>query len=152
MHKEFINEIETDEKYINDEISWKYFKCQSPSFLTKDLFKANDALIDLRNAIIIGATPENEIPKKIVDIVDKTLDFNKQQKRKGLSLEFYGSQPEILSPKQMLQKSSIALAQVKPGDTPEKLLNEIKQTIYSLHRAKEITKNVYNNIMNSIKL
>ena len=161
MHKEFINETETDEKYINDEIFWKYFKYQSPSFLTKDLFKAknnklvnniNDSLIDLRNAIVIGAIPENEIPKKIVDIVDKTLDFNKQQKRKGLSLEFCRSQPEILSPKQMLQKSSIALAQVKPGDTSENLLNEIKQTIYSLYRAKEITKNVYNNIMNSIKL
>ena len=58
----------------------------------------------------------------------------------------------ILSPKQMLQRLPIALAQVKAGNTSENLLNEIRQIIYSLYRAKEITKKVYNNIMNSIKL
>ena len=52
----------------------------------------------------------------------------------------------------MLQRLPIALVQVKDGNTSENLLNEIKQIIYSLHRAKEITKKVYNNIMNSIKV
>ena len=47
---------------------------------------------------------------------------------------------------------TIALAQAKAGNTSEKLLNEIKQIIYSLHRAKEITNKVYDNTMNSIKL
>ena len=58
----------------------------------------------------------------------------------------------ILTPKQMLQRLPIALAQVKPGNTSENLLNEIRQIIYLLYRAKEISKKVYNNIMNSIKL
>ena len=49
----------------------------------------------------------------------------------------------------MLQRLPIALAEVKAGNTSENLLNEIRQTIYSLYRAKEITKKVYNNIMNS---
>ena len=52
----------------------------------------------------------------------------------------------------MLERLPIALAQVKAGNTSENLLNEIRQVIYSLHWAKEITKNVYHNIMNSIKL
>ena len=52
----------------------------------------------------------------------------------------------------MLQRLPIAIAQVKPGKMSENLLNEIKQIIHSLYRAKEITKKVYNNIMNSIKL
>ena len=52
----------------------------------------------------------------------------------------------------MLHRLPIALAQVKAGNTSENLLNEIKQIIYSLYRAKEITKKVYNNIMNSIKV
>ena len=52
----------------------------------------------------------------------------------------------------MLQKLPIALTQVKAGNTSESLLNEIRQIIYSLYRGKEITKKVYNNIMNSIKL
>ena len=45
----------------------------------------------------------------------------------------------------------IVLAQVKAGIASENLINEIRQIIYSLYRAKEITKKVYNNIMNSIK-
>ena len=58
---------------------------------------------------------------------------------------------EILTPKQMLQRLAIALAQVKADNTSENLLNEIRQIIYSLYRAKEITKKVYNNIMKSMK-
>ena len=52
----------------------------------------------------------------------------------------------------MLQRLPIALPQVKAGNTSENLLNKIKQIIYYLYRAKENTKRVYNNIMNSIKL
>ena len=59
---------------------------------------------------------------------------------------------KILTPKQMLQRFPIALAQVKAGNTSENLLNEIRQIIYSLYQAKEITKKVYNNKMNLIKL
>ena len=36
----------------------------------------------------------------------------------------------------MLQKLPIALAQVKAGNTSENLLNEIRQTIYSLYQEK----------------
>ena len=52
----------------------------------------------------------------------------------------------------MLQRLPIALAHVKAGNTFENLLNEIRQIIYCLCQAEEITKKVYNNIMNSIKL
>ena len=52
----------------------------------------------------------------------------------------------------MLQRLPIALARVKAGDTFENLLNEIRKIIYSLYQEKEITKKVYNDIMNSIKL
>ena len=44
--------------------------------------------------------------------------------------------PKISSPKQMLQKLPIALAQVKGGDTAENLLNESRKIIYYLYRAK----------------
>ena len=59
---------------------------------------------------------------------------------------------KILSPKQMKQKLPTALAQVKLGNTSENLPNEICQILCSLYRANEITKKVYNNIMNSKKL
>ena len=51
----------------------------------------------------------------------------------------------------MLQRSPIALAQVKAGNTSENLLNEILEIVYSLYEEKEITKKAYNNIMNLIK-
>ena len=48
---------------------------------------------------------------------------------------------KILTLKQMLQRLPIALAQAKVGNTSEKLLNEIRQIIYSLYQAREFTKN-----------
>ena len=50
----------------------------------------------------------------------------------------------------MLQRLLIALAQVKAGNNSEKLLNEIRQIIYSLYQSKEITKKLYNNLMKSL--
>ena len=57
---------------------------------------------------------------------------------------------KILTPKQMLQRLPIALAQVKAGNNSENLLNEIRQIVYSLYQSKEITKRVYNNIIKSL--
>ena len=58
----------------------------------------------------------------------------------------HGEGLKILTPKQMLQRLPVALAQVKAVNTSENLLNKICQIIYSLCQAKE----VYNNIMNSM--
>ena len=59
---------------------------------------------------------------------------------------------KIITPKKMVQRLPIALAQLKSGNTSENLLNEICQIIYSLHQAKEITKQLYNKLTNSIKV
>ena len=52
----------------------------------------------------------------------------------------------------MLQRLPIALTQIKAGNTSEKLLNEIRQIIYSLNREKETTTKVCKNLINSIKV
>ena len=67
----------------------------------------------------------------------------KQDETKGTALK-------TLTPKQMLQRLPIALAQVKAGNNSERLLNETRQIVYSLYQSKEITKKVYNNIIKSI--
>ena len=86
----------TVQKDINDEILSKYFNDQTPSNLLKDLLEAdhakseelvnniNDGLIDLRNAIIKKEIPGNKNPNKIIDVVEKVLDFNNQGKSKLL--------------------------------------------------------------------
>ena len=68
----------------------------------------------------------------------------KQDETKGTGLK-------ILTPKQLLQRLPVALAQVKGGNNSENLLNEIRQIVYSLYQSKQITKKVYNNIIKSIQ-
>ena len=61
-----------------------------------------------------------------------------------------GTGLKLLTPKQMLKRLAIALAQVKAGNNLESLLNEIRQIVYSLYQSKKITKKIYNNIRKSI--
>ena len=75
-----------------------------------------------------------------------------EAKRKAIKEPAKGKGLKILTPKQMLQTLPIVMTQVKAGNTFKKLLNEIRQFIYSLYQSKEITKRVCNNIMNSIKV
>ena len=54
---------------------------------------------------------------------------------KNMSRNIYDSKQrrgfKILTPKQMLQRLPIALAQIKAGNNSESLLNEIRQIVYS---------------------
>ena len=52
---------------------------------------------------------------------------------------------KILTPKQMLQRLTVALVQIKAGNNSESLLNETRQILYSLHQSKKSQKNIYNN-------
>ena len=63
-----------------------------------------------------------------------------------------GTELEILTPKQMLQRLPIAFAQVKAGNNSESLLNETRQIVYSLYQSKEITEKVYNNIIKLMQI
>ena len=46
----------------------------------------------------------------------------------------------MITPNQMLSRLPITLAQVKAGNNSEKLRNEIRQLLYSLHRSKKLAK------------
>ena len=72
--------------------------------------------------------------------------------QKGTGANKMSERVKILTPNQILKRLPIALAQVKAGNNSESLLNEIRQIVYSLYRSKEITKKLYNNIINSIKV
>ena len=78
-------------------------------------------------------------------MVSKAKNKTKNQTTKGKGLK-------ILTPKQLLQRLPITLAQEKAGNNSENSLNEIRQIVYSLYQSKEITKKVYNHITNLIQL
>ena len=104
----------------------------------------NSGLKDLNKEIKEMTEEEKEIekPDKIVEIVREILKFNKQkQERQGI---------KILTPNQMLSRLPISLAQLKAGNNSEKLKNEIRQLLYSLYRSKNMTKQVYNNLIKPI--
>ena len=74
-------------------------------------------------------TSENEKTKKI---------WWKNQEGQGL---------KNLTLNQMLSRLPITFAQLKAGNNSEKLKNEIRQLLYSLHRSKKVTKAVYNSFI-----
>ena len=82
------------------------------------------------------------------DYVEMLSDANYHARKN----ETEGKGLKILTPKQMLQRLPIALAQVKAGHNSESLLSEIRQIVYSLYQSKQITKKVYNNIIKSINI
>ena len=57
---------------------------------------------------------------------------------------------KILTPKQMCSRLPISLAQLKAGNNSEKLKNEIRQLLYSLYSSKNLSKTIYNNLVNAI--
>ena len=77
--------------------------------------------------------------------------FDRQgYKRKALKKNIPGSGLKILTPQQMLARLPILLAQIKAGNNPRKLKNEIRQLLYSLYRSKQISKTVYKNLIATI--
>ena len=101
-------------------------------------------LSDLKNEIENMDDEEKEIekPNEIVNIVEEILEFNKQKPEgKGL---------KILTPDQMLSILPSTLAQLKAGNNFEKFKNEIRQILYSLYQSKNLTKKIYNHLINAI--
>ena len=132
---------------LNDTSRGRYKSKEQKSELEniKLLYESREAVIKLFNdySSIASKAKYNTIHGKGISSIPARIACSKVSDHLNL---------KILTSKQILQRLPIALAQVKAGNTSENLLNEIRQIIYSLHRAKEITIKLYNNIMNSINL
>ena len=155
--KEFIENIENKSKTINYNLFKDYFKFESPTALTEQLYKIknknkNDELVNVMKSGLIDLKDEiekmskeeieNEKPFKILKNVEEILKFNREkQLGKGL---------KILTPNQMLSRLPITLAQLKAGNNSEKLNNEIRQLLYSLYRSKKLTKQLYKSLIDII--
>ena len=120
-------------------------------YQTNDKEKNNESvnmidsgLKDLKEEIKKMSEEEKEIeePESIVEIVEEILKFNDQNQQ--------GKDIKILTPNQMLSRLSISLAQLQAGNISEKLKNEIRQLLYSLYHSKNMTKQVYNNLIKPI--
>ena len=134
------------------------------TFEKADEYQSN--LVEKINDSIKKTKPKNEEKKREKENVKKKLYyfytgremvlngfksklFLTKSKGSGI-LNTNHSKLKILTPKQMLKRLPIALAQVKADNDSENLLNEIRKIIYSLYQSKEITKKVCNNIIESL--
>ena len=151
-----INDEEID---LSKELFNKCFNIQRPSDMLMYLNKTNynkknnelvnvinSGLKDLKEEIkkMSKEKAEAEDSEAIVKIVEDILKFNKQnQQAEGI---------KILTPSQMLSRLPITLAQLKAGNNSEKFKNEIRQLLHSLYRSKNMTKQVYNNLIKYIRI
>ena len=123
--------------YIIDFTKKKNPRNPAQKNLRADVLDSVTSLVQGREMVI------NAFKSGIFQVSKESQEGEESQEGRGI---------KILTPNQMLKRLSIALAQVKAGNNSESLLNEIRQIVYSLYRSKEITKKVYNNIINSIKV
>ena len=156
--KKFIEYIENESVGINYDLFKDYFNFIVPSALVKKLNKAknknkNNELVEerkerwsnLRDEIKTMPEDEKKIeqPDRILKIVERILEFNKEIEKQGLGLK-------ILTPDKMLSIIPISLAQLNAGNNSEKLKNEIRQLLYSLYRSKKLTKQIYKSLVDII--
>ena len=136
---------------IDNAIFQNHFSFQRPSDMLKAVYTPNDkkknnrlvnviksGLSDLENGIEDMGEKEKEIekPNEVIDVVEKILEFNKQnQSGQGL---------KTLTPDQMLSRLPVTLAELKAGNNSQKLKNEIRQLLYFLYRSKKLAKQLYN--------
>ena len=73
-------------------------------------------------------------------MLKRFLSLIKKKKKLGEGIK-------ILTPNQMLSRLPIPLAQLQAGNNSEKRKNEIRQLLFSLYRSKNMTKQVYNNLL-----
>ena len=68
-------------------------------------------------------------------------DAEKRQKGQGI---------KIMTPNQLITRMPIFLAEKQAGNNSQKLNNGIRQIIYSLYRSSNLSKTIYNHLINNI--
>ena len=131
--------IKKKKENINNVLFKEYFDYSNPDTMIKRLKDAghekDKSMVKNLNKMqkIFKNVPENKTFKikeneKVTDIVERILELN-SKKQLGLRLK-------ILTPNQILSRLPITLAQLKAGNSSEKLKNEIRQLLYSLYKSK----------------
>ena len=140
----FLNEIKNSKVSLEEAKNIQQYYLEYLNIIRKGN-KNSEQRKTLANINILYSARNNAI-KFIEDYGSMILEAKK------LAKEQEGTGLKILTPNQMLKRLPIALAQIKAGNNSESLLNKIRQIVYSLYRSKEITKKIYNNIINSIRV
>ena len=77
------------------------------------------------------------------DIPDLETEEEAEKIQKGQGLK-------VMTLSQLVTRLPILLSQIAAGSTSNKLKNEIRKIIYSLYRSKNLSKTIYNHLINAI--
>ena len=103
--------------------------------IMNEIFNKDDEKLD----IATGGADDRR--KSVIETISRFGDKEEPEIGKGL---------KIMTPKQVITRLPILLAQKQTGNNSQKLNNEIRQIIYSLYRSKNLSKTIYNHLINNI--
>ena len=130
----YMNSKELFNAIKNNEIKFSELKNKQNDFLNKlsniKIGKKTLEQKEVINNLEKFYNSREEVINFFRDYIEMLSDANYNAKQGGEGLK-------ILTPKQMLQRLPIALAQVKAGNNSESLLNEIRQIAYALYQSKK---------------
>ena len=103
---------------------------------------------------------ENEIKNKRLDVLanfieevligDRMNGMPPLEHGEDAAQRQQGQRLKILTPQPMITRLPILLVQLKTGNNSQKLKNEIRQIVCSLYRSKNLSKAIYNHLINNI--
>ena len=99
------------------------------------MFNTEDENLD------IATSGDDDKRKSVIEAISRLGDKEESEIGKGL---------KIMTPRQMITRLPILLGQKQAGNNSQKLNNEIRPIIYSFYRSKNLSKTVYNHLINSI--
>ena len=88
---------------------------------------------------------ENRRLNYLKDLVRKIVDASQKLEETAHKLKGLG-----LTPQQIITRLPIVLAQLKAGNNSQKLKSEIRQLLYHLYISKNLSKTIYNSLMNTL--
>ena len=88
--------------------------------------------------------PTDEKQPEIIDMFELGTEESAEQKNQQ------GQGVKILSKQQMITRLPVLLAKLQVRNNSQKLKNEIRQLLHFLYRSKNLSKTIYNILINTI--
>ena len=103
--------------------------------IINEMFNTEDEKLD------IATGGDDDRRKSVIEAISKLGDKEEIE---------IGKRLKIMTPRQMITRLPILLAQKQAGNNSQKLNNQIRQIIHSLYRSKNLSKIIYNHLISSI--
>ena len=148
-----LEQITELDKFYGSDLIYKYFLENSLIKIIRKLkdYKKSPEKLQMYNTLItrlniglerlenyINNMSEDEVENKKLDylrhLVKKIVDASQKLDEKSAAQRQQGQGLKIITPKEMITRLPILLAQLKAGNNSQKLKNEIRQTMNSLYR------------------